>query len=275
MIVVLSSPGAAGVLYAADVGDGALNDGSVERAALWGRDHPHLGEIAVASVSPTLAIAMSAGAVRKARPPLDPNEDAAAAASGRHVDLIAVADAHLGCEAAELAVAAVLDCLDDETFGLGDGLVDVIFRAGMAVQRGTSHPSCPHPQSRTTIAFAVIGDGAFHWISMGDSSVALVSTTGVERLDVPRTTFLGYRFTVDELDTLVTRGTRTWMPGDVLVLATDGLESVGSIERRPADAVASVVLNPSDALARARGLVQAALASRASDAVTVAVAVSP
>jgi hypothetical protein len=76
---------------------------------LLGKDHPELGAIAVSAVSPSLAIATSAGARPKLSRIVERNEDACAVARGPRAELLAVADAHYGSTAARRAVEVVLD----------------------------------------------------------------------------------------------------------------------------------------------------------------------
>ena len=67
------------------------------------------------SLGPDLAAGISAGAVEKRRPPVDANEDVCAIATSGHASLLAVADAHSGREAAEIAIEHVIAALAAET----------------------------------------------------------------------------------------------------------------------------------------------------------------
>ena len=72
-------------------------------AILRGREHPELRAIATLGEGP-LAIALSRGGAAKTYPHTDPNEDAAAFASGPAGCVLAVADGHSGFEAAEVVI---------------------------------------------------------------------------------------------------------------------------------------------------------------------------
>ncbi len=81
--------------------------GKVSQAALWGDEHTELGEMAVAPLRPSAAVALSRGKFPKGYPHLDPNEDAVLAATDGVTWLLAVADGHNGFDAARAAVAAL------------------------------------------------------------------------------------------------------------------------------------------------------------------------
>lgn len=245
-------------------------------AVLRGRDHPRLGAQAAARIGSSLAVAMSAGAMAKEPPAVDPNEDAGAVVRGPRADLLVVADGHFGREASELAVDHVLEALGDEPppADLSDEeLVAVFFEAGVTVQRETGRASCLHPDSRTTLALALVADDSVQWASLGDSCLVLATTDGGDRLDVPRGAYLGYRFDFAEVAAALTRGRIAWNSGDCLVLATDGLvDAVGVNGLEVAAAVSGELGGDPDAGRMAERLLQLALDRRADDAVTVAVA---
>jgi serine/threonine protein phosphatase PrpC len=249
------------------------------KTVLRGRDHPRLGAKTVARIGPWLAVAMSAGARAKALPAVDPNEDVGAVVRGSRADLLVVADGHFGREASELAVDHVLDAIGDNPppADLSDNdLVTIFFDAGVAVQREISRHGCTHPDSRTTLALALVADDAVQWAAIGDSCVVLASTAGGARLDVPRNTYLGYRFGVTEVAAALTRGRAAWNSGNCLVLATDGLVDAVAVDDLDVAAVVSRELErAADAARAAETLLHLALAEEADDAVTIAVAATP
>ena len=247
------------------------------KTVLRGRDHPQLGAKAVARVGSSLALAMSAGARAKALPLVDPNEDVGAVVRGSRADLLVVADGHFGREASELAVDHVLEAIGDDpppTDLSDDELVTVFFDAGLNVQREISRPGCPHPDSRTTLALALVADDAVQWAALGDSCVVLAtSDAGAARLDVPRSAYLGYDFAFADVAAALTRGRAAWNSGDCLVLATDGLvDAVGVDGLDIATIVCRELGSGADAARTAERLLQLALARHADDAVTIAVA---
>jgi serine/threonine protein phosphatase PrpC len=220
---------------------------------------------------------MSAGARTKPRPALDPNEDVGAVVSGSRADLLVVADGHFGREASELAVDHVLDMIGDDPppADLTDEeLVDLFFDAGVAVHRETSRAGSPHPDSRTTLALALVAGDAVQWASLGDSCVVLAtSEAGATRVDVPRSAYLGYRFAPSDMAAALTRGRAAWNSGHCLVLATDGLVDAVGVDGLDIAAIVSRELGSgADAARTAERLLQLALAGQADDAVTIAVA---
>ena len=76
-------------------------------ALLRGRDHTRLG-ITAAVAEGRAAIALSRGGAPKSYRYRDPNEDAALFVEGEGGILLAVADGHGGCDAAETAVEKLL-----------------------------------------------------------------------------------------------------------------------------------------------------------------------
>lgn len=246
---------------------------------LRGRDHPRLGASAVAWDGTSLAVGISAGARAKPSPALDANEDVGAVVKGSRADLLVVADGHFGCEASELAVDHVLAAIGDEPppATLSDEqLIAIFFDAGVAVQRETSRVGSLHPDSRTTLALALVADDAVQWAAIGDSCVVVAGNDGGARLDVPRSAYLGHRFGLTDIAAALTRGRRARSSVDCLVLATDGF--VDCLVPEDLD-VAAVV---SDELGSARDpeqvverLLALALDRDADDAVTIAVAWDP
>jgi serine/threonine protein phosphatase PrpC len=79
----------------------------LKSALLRGREHTALGEVAVQTQG-SAAVALSRGGAAKVYAHTDPNEDAALFATGAGGTLLAVADAHGGCLAAEAAVERLL-----------------------------------------------------------------------------------------------------------------------------------------------------------------------
>ena len=209
-------------------------------------------------------------------PPLDPNEDCAAVALGGRAALLTVADAHYGCDAAELALASVLAALGDDPPGhlTAAEAVSTVWNAGMAVQRGTSRPGSDRTESRTTLALALVTANLVHWVSFGDSCVLLVSDRAGRRLDSPRPVYLGYMFSTSEIGGLVGSGSAPRGPGrrrrPLCDRRAGGLRRAapgGAVE----DVVAACVDGSRGAESLARRLVEDALRRDARDAISVAV----
>lgn len=248
------------------------------KTVLRGRDHPRLGAYAVGRVGTSLAVGISAGATAKPSPALDANEDVGAAVKGARADLLVVADGHFGCEASELAVDHVLAALgeDPPPADLSDEqLVAIFFDAGVAVQRETTRVGVQHPDSRTTLAFALVADDAVQWAAIGDSCVVVAGNDGGARLDVPRSAYLGDRFGFTDVAATLTRGRCARSSIDCLVLATDGFVDCLVPDGVDVAAIVSGELGSArDAGQIAEALVTLALRQRAGDAVTIAVALT-
>lgn len=242
--------------------------------ALRGSDHVDLGKHVATSIGSTLALCMSAGAAPKRHAIGALNEDAGAIAVGRRGVVLIVADAHFGYDASELAVDHVLDAIgpDPPPADLsGDELVALFFDAGVAVQRETTRPGFAHPNSRTTLALALVSDKAVQWASLGDSCVLLVSDDGCERVDVPRGAYLGQGFDMAEIAATLSTGRASRSDVRGVVLATDGLvDSLGEDGQGVAAVVAAQRRDARDARDLGERLVTGALARGITDAVTVA-----
>jgi serine/threonine protein phosphatase PrpC len=244
-------------------------------AVLNGRQHPRLGAIATRSVSPTVALGMTAGAVAKRSPPVEPNEDAGAIAAGPRADLLVVADAHFGALASELAVAQVLATVGDDPppAVTPAELAHLVFEAGRTVEHGRSAPGCPTPETATTLAVALVTERSVQWASFGDSCIVVTHGGEGRRLDASRRVYLGQAFQPDEVEELMSHGTYERREGDCVVVATDGLADVIAPEwSTMAVLVSTYVERAYGAGAIVESLVDLALQRGSADAVTVAVA---
>jgi serine/threonine protein phosphatase PrpC len=245
-------------------------------AVLQGRDHPHLGGVAVKSAAATLAVGMTAGALPKFIPPTDPNEDAGAVVHGPRADLLVVADAHFGSDAAEIALGHVLAVLGEDPPPANlaaDELVALAHGAGAAVQRWAADPACPNPASATTLALALVTDETAQWASFGDSCVVVTHGDDGRRLDTPERAYLGQAFEIDEVQKLLGHGRYERRPGDCVVVATDGLsDAIEPAWPTMAALLSAYVERAYGAAAIAESLIDLALRRESADAVTVAVA---
>jgi hypothetical protein len=211
----------------------------------------------------------------KWRPPLDPNEDVGAVVQGPRANLLVVADAHFGCEASELAVSCVLAALGDDPPPANlsaDDLASVVYTAGVEVQSGTGLADSPHPNSRTTLALALVTDDSVQWATFGDSHVLVFARGETRRLDTPRAAYLGQAFELDEIRALMSHG-RVPHEGGLVLVATDGLDAVAPILSELAEAAQQSVENGYGAGMIVEDILTAALECEAADATTVAVAI--
>jgi serine/threonine protein phosphatase PrpC len=263
-------------------------------AVLRGREHTVIGAVATIAEG-RCAVAISRGGAGKTYAHTDPNEDVAAFRAGEGGVLLAVADGHWGCDAAELAVERLVErharhWTGASATGLAalwssqarGALVDVnetIVRE--AVRRGAA-------AARTTLALALLrpGDDLFAWASMGDSHVFCIVPGGAEdhalAPDTPRGFLGSAQETAVGLREKCVLGTAPLGGIRAVALVTDGLSETGIGVADPAAAVAAAVRDAAGAsgdlrpLAAARAIVERALAAqrdnRAGDNVAAAVA---
>jgi len=263
-------------------------------ALLRGREHTKLGAVAAVAEG-GCAIALSRGGFAKGYHHRDPNEDAAAFALGERGALLAVADGHGGCEAAELAVARVLEAFGDALGGAGPLAPRWREAAGGAiarlhaeiVERGARGGN---PEARTTLALAVArpDEDLLALASVGDSHAFVAGAARAEDLAVGEgpPTYLGSPSL--EAGELLARAVTQVVPlagARAVALATDGLSERGIGVEAPELAVIEVLDRAARAapelqpLEAARSLVECALAShrrqRSGDNVAAAVLILP
>jgi serine/threonine protein phosphatase PrpC len=250
-------------------------------AALRGREHPYLGAVSTVSEGPA-AIAISRGGAAKTYRYKDPNEDAVGFAATRWGTLLAVADGHAGCEAAEVVVERLLGqhaprWLSEVTQGLAgrwveetpEVLLDLNGAIVDLVARGTGEGA------RTTLSVALArpGDDLLAWLGFGDSHVFAVGAQGAREIGPAESERVGFLGSPAEDRTSLGARARTGTGAldgiEALVLATDGLSERGIGVDDPAAAVATVWAEAGEpararrALAAARGLAECALAAHA------------
>ena len=246
-------------------------------ARLHGRSHELLGRVA-AIAEGRCAIAISRGGARKTYHYKHANEDAAAFAIGAGGCLAAVADAHGGRDASEIAVEALLrDAAAEWTAASAEpvmadwqgrvhaaieGVHDEILQA---VARGAVQ------SSRTTLAFALArpGDDRIAVGAIGDSHAFALTADGPRDLareaDVAPAFLGGPADTAERLRDRCVAAMHPLAATRALVLVTDGLSEHGIGVESPEAAIAEAVeraaleqpeLRP---LSAARSVVEAAL----------------
>ena len=263
-------------------------------ALLRGRDHTRLGMTAAVAEG-RAAIALSRGGAPKSYRHRDPNEDVASFAEGEGGILLAVADGHGGCDAAEAAIerlllefapawtAASAPDLRERWTAQAPQLLAAVNEAILA-RVALGGPDT----ARTTLALALLrpGDDLLAFVSLGDSHVFQLTADEVIELghaEGPRTFFLGFASeTADSLDGKYRAGAHALAGTRAVVLATDGLSETGIGVAVPEDAVAECAAEAARGtealrpLGAARGVVERALAEhrrhRAGDNVAAAAA---
>ena len=263
-------------------------------ALLRGRDHTRLG-LTAAVAEGRAAIALSRGGAAKSYRYRDPNEDAALFALGDGGILLAVADGHGGCDAAETAVEKLLASFAPGWTSLDASALREDWRKQALAALGELNAAILErvalggsPSARTTLALALLrpGDDLLAFASLGDSHVFQVLGGGAFELGRERegrTCYLGFASeTAESLEGKHVAGVQALSGTRAVVLVTDGLSERGIGVAAPELAVAECAdaasrgkpeLQP---LAVARGLVERALAEhrrhRSGDNVAAAVA---
>lgn len=239
------------------------------QAVLWGKDYVALNEVAVETVGPRAAVAISRGRHRKAYRYTDPNEDAAVAVVGPRATLLAVADGHNGWPATEAAINSIVQAFGDDPppADVDDGrMIDIFHEASNAVLDVTGVPEAESPESRTTLVVALVAGRRLQWASFGDSAVYSVTGAAAVSLAKPQHRFVGYPMPRHHVDMILDRGTVELPEHAWVVLASDGF--VDFAHPFPTDLVADGK-QPQEV---AHGLVVAAFDGGAGDNVAVAVA---
>jgi serine/threonine protein phosphatase PrpC len=254
----------------------------VRSALLRGREHTEIGEVAV-EAEERAAVALSRGGASKVYPHRDPNEDAAVFALGPGGVVLAVADAHDGFAASEVALDHLLhhpvgqwtavEPLDPDAWARHAlaALLDAN-RAILAELDGTEPPG-----SCTTLALAVVrpAEGRVLFASIGDSHLFLAGPGDAVDLGARATRslrrelgsfFLGFGPESEEsLSHKARIGVEPLSGTRAVLLATDGLSEGGIGVADPRAEVTSCVARATvaapevRALVAARGLVEAAL----------------
>jgi serine/threonine protein phosphatase PrpC len=232
---------------------------------LRGRDHTGGGRIA-AIAEGHAAVALSRGGAPKAYAHKDPNEDGAAFARGDGGDLLVVADAHAGHEAAEIAVDLLIERFAPEWTASSSPLLP--WPEGARRAAGQAHAAIldraargGNLESRTTLAFALVRprEDWLAWASVGDSHVFRVDAAETAELPPPGQEpvhFLGSPSRT--LETLEIRiDSQPLGATRALVLATDGLSEHGIGVDSPHAAVSAAVAHAELAKPELRALVAA------------------
>lgn len=234
---------------------------------LWGKDHAELGSVGRERVGGA-ALALSRGLRAKAYAYTDPNEDAVAAVVGRRSTLIVVADGHNGLVSAQVAVETVLEWAGDDPPApdvSADDLVELFWAANQAILTETLRPGSEAPESRTTLALALVSPGTVQWASFGDSAVFAVTPAAGVLLNRPRLRFVGYPMPQRALASMLDHGTTELAGGEWVLVTSDGFSDFA----RPFPT--AVFTDDADPGALAADLVRSAFDGGAGDNVAVGV----
>jgi serine/threonine protein phosphatase PrpC len=234
-------------------------------AALWGDEHPELGDIAVTGLGAHTALGLSAGRFPKSYWHLDPNEDGVVAVGDAGTRVLAVGDGHNGFDAAAAGLMGVayeaLQLLAAPPVTGAEVTARALARARRSVADALQGLVEPRGRSRTALSIAVIDAGVVHAATHGDSSVVRVRRGKAKLLTAP-SDFLGPRTPTPEIASARARD------GDVIVVVSDGVSDfLGS---HWPETLAKVVAAASDAQAGVQQIIQLAHAGGAGDHIAVA-----
>jgi serine/threonine protein phosphatase PrpC len=217
---------------------GAEDSAASSIAILRGSESEIIGGVSAVSEG-SAAISLSQGGYKKRYSHTDPNEDAAAFALGEDGVLLAVADGHNGCDAAE----ATLDELMRRAGTLltrGGNTADEWWEEAALETIGAIQTSLVsriaqgvRGHSRTTLALALVlpGEDRLAFASVGDSHIFRVCPNEVVDLgshSEGRRCFLGNP--ADDLTALARNGVVGIEPiatTRAVILATDGISETG------------------------------------------------
>jgi serine/threonine protein phosphatase PrpC len=239
---------------------------------LWGDQHGDLGATAVEEVGPHLAIALSAGRFPKRYGSVDANEDAVLAATAPQGWLLAVADGHLGFDAACGAIGAVqrvVAALFTKAGSDGSAAVAAAFGAAREGVRDALDRAADEGRqgSRTALSVVLAVGDRLHTATLGDTAVLLVPGRGAIRrpkLLSDAAPFLGPGTSLPAPRQAPLR------PGDAVVAVSDGVTMfLGRRWQQQVKEIVERTVTPRDT---ARAMVEAAFAAGAGDHVSVGVA---
>ena len=207
-------------------------------AVLWGSESKIIGGVSMISEG-SAAISLSQGGFKKRYSHTDPNEDAAAFALGEAGVLLAVADGHNGCDAAESAIGELM--LRADTLLTRDGsAADEWWKKNALKTIGAIQTMLVsrvaqgvRGHSRTTLALALVlpGEDLLAYASVGDSHVFRACANEVVDLGTHSEglrCFLGNP--ADDFGALVNKsvvGVESLANTRAVILATDGISEPG------------------------------------------------
>jgi len=187
-------------------------------AVLLGSDHTELEEIAIQAITQNLAIGISRGRFPKGYPHVDPNEDAAYAATDGTTTILAVADGHHGFNAAQAAIAAIAEVAPPSIEEDPETVVRTLGEAAIRAVAATV-PGLPGPRksSRTSLTICVLRNGSLATLTIGDTACFLATRRRARQIGTT-TDFLGPNTTAEALllETTVVQ------PEAAVVVTTDG-----------------------------------------------------
>lgn len=145
---------------------------------LHGPDHATLGDRTVRPVGERAAVALSAGRYPKAVPALDGNEDAVVGLAGPAAALVAVADGHVGADAALAAVDAIArdgrELVTRRPPDLRRAVGDLAGASADAVEAARRDADGPRRDTATALSVVLVAGRTVWTVTFGDTAVVRV-----------------------------------------------------------------------------------------------------
>ncbi len=271
---------------------GSENSKAPSIAILRGSESQIIGGVSVVSEA-SAAISLSQGGFKKRYPHTDPNEDAAAFALGEAGVLLAVADGHNGCNAAEAVIDELMlrsGAILTSDRNTSDGwwkqkVMEMIGAIQMALVSQVVQGVRGHSQTTLALALVLPAEDILAFASVGDSHIFRVCPNEVVDIGAHSEglrCFLGNP--ADDLGSLAKNsavGVESLANTKAVILATDGISEPGIGVDVPEFTVSECVAGADQSapdlrpLRLARDVAEAALAAhqrhRAGDNIAAAV----
>lgn len=172
------------------------------------------------SLDAHVAVAMHTGSGQSINPKHWPCEDSLCAHRLEDGGLLAaVADSHWGGQASEAVAGGLKPCWEAVS---GSG-VPRLERALLEIEARRVKTRDPNDPSETTVLLVHVQDRTVNYLSVGDSLLIVVGPTGARVHNVPQGYFFG-RFPLIDVPRAIDGGRLHLAPGELLLLASDGLE---------------------------------------------------
>lgn len=207
---------------------------------------------------PQVVCALTPGDGPHLNPKQSPNEDSVAVVQTHNGWLACVADAHHGHGAGERLVNEVMALAPDAPLETPEHLRQLILNADRRACART------RDRSESTLLVAHLQGNTLTWASLADSMLYVLQGAVLRRLNTPHHVFGGGTLALVTLlqhpsyqtQPVVTQGQEHLVPGAVVVLATDGLETPTSGLTEPD--VAMLLGGPGSLKERVRALMDRA-----------------
>jgi serine/threonine protein phosphatase PrpC len=202
---------------------------------LLASDHLDPAAVALGSLGPGVAYALTPGEGPSRNPKQSKNEDSLAVLAVPGGVAAIVADSHFGAFSGEALVRAAARALAAKAPTTHVELAELL----IDLDRDYRKERPDEDGSETTLLVAIVRGARAVWASIADSHIYAVSKRGAERLNLDRPIFAGHepilRAIADRVgrDTVTDSDERTLAPGELLVLASDGIATEDSAVETP------------------------------------------